>query len=142
MKVLYLTISGHVYTEDIGPSIREIELDDGNHPVTSHSVWRDRSHDSDAIMFVRQGVSAPEGDDASTQVVYETDRLKLQQKKWRASTIGINRMMWRRLSATGWSAFYGVSTIILSLSAYFLLWLFMWIGFRIWLPMPVGGGPP
>lgn len=122
MKVLYITYSGHAYAEEVHPGFRQVELPDGFHVVTAGSVWRDCEHKKDAIMLVRQGITAPEGDALVRSTIYETERLKYHYR-------GINtgRMWTRRLLDALIKLFY-VSAVSISLIAIFLTtWVFVYV---------------
>ena len=77
MKVYYLSSTGHAYIDYVNPKFRLIEFKDGYHPITNDAIWRSGAGE-DAVMYVWQGRSSPEGqsNDRVRFVMKETNRLK------------------------------------------------------------------
>ena len=130
MKTIFLGISGHAYAEDVSPYITWVQLEGGDYLVSRKSVLCDIDHNLDAIMLVRQGISAPEGDDFVMEAVHETDREKLHEKKASRS-----KMFSRRLFRKFINLFYFLAVLCMSISVYMLVWVFTWAWFHIWLPI-------
>jgi hypothetical protein len=130
MKAVYFTIAGDAWAEDIDESARAVELDDGEHPITKKSVYQDYDHYLDPVFFAYQGIADPEGDDAAAACVHETDRLKLRHVPTHVDT-----RFWRRLIDHTWKALNVLAVIFMCMSIYVVAWVFIWVYFRVMLPI-------
>jgi hypothetical protein len=93
-------------------------MPDGDHPLSAGSVWKDIDGNNEAIVFIRQGVTAPEGDVLVANSVHETERLK-----YHYSRTNIGRAWFRHLvHAMTTVAHVGV-IIVTGVAAFLVTWL-------------------
>lgn len=93
MKVVYISATGNCYIDDIHPKFRAVEFRDGYHPIDNTSIWRCGDRDDEAVVFVWQGRSSPEGQDASKVRFFmkKTNRLKDNRQP-----LLVSRFWWRQ----------------------------------------------
>lgn len=92
MDVYYLTPTGHAYKESIPTKFRMVEFRDGYHTLSNDCIWRSGDRDDEAVVFVWQGRTSPEGG-TSERVRFamkETNRLRDHH-----SPVLVSRMWWR-----------------------------------------------
>jgi len=130
MKVVLLSISGHGYAEDVSAYKRFVQLEDGDYSVSKRSVSTDVEHQLPAIMIVKQGVSAPEGDDFVKEAIHDSDREKLHERR-----VSRDKMFTRRLVRKFFNFLYCAAVFCMCISVYTLIWVFTWAWFHIWLPI-------
>ena len=89
MRCYYITAEGHAYAEFLHPKFRAVEFRDGYHPVVNTGIWRSGDRDEEACIFVWQGRSSPEGQDASQVRFFmkKCNRLKDNRQAILVSTI-------------------------------------------------------
>lgn len=96
-----------------------IEFKDGYHPITNDCIWKSGLKDEEALMFVWQGRSSPEGQDSARVrfVMKETNRLKDNRQPLMISKL------WVRWFKHGIIiAIYFITTIFAAYIAY-LVWM-------------------
>ena len=130
MKVILLSFSGHAYAEDASAYKRFVQLEDGDHLVSKRSVSVDVEHHLPSIMVVKQGVSAPEGDDFVKEAVHDSDREKQHERH-----VTRDKMFTRRFVRKLFNLFYILAVFCMSITVYMLVWVFTWAWFHIWLPI-------
>lgn len=66
MKILYCSVNGRTYAEDMNPDVKLVEENDGLHPLQPGNVFVNDLHETtswgadDSLTVIWQGISSPE----------------------------------------------------------------------------------
>lgn len=105
MKILYVSVNGRCYCEDINSDCKLVEMPDGIHPLQPLNVWANAKHVTtswgadDSLAIIWQGVTSPETRDAGItktwmhQQLIDDFLLKAHMQKQ-----GISSRWWRTIS--------------------------------------------
>lgn len=91
MKVFFISSTGHCYLDEVNPKFRFIECKDGYHVISNDAIWKSGDRDEEAVVFIWQGRSSPEGQDPKRVrfALKETNRLKDNRQKIMVSRLWV-----------------------------------------------------
>ena len=114
-KIFYLANTGIAQVDYVGEKFRMVEFKDGYHPMTNDCIWRPGKGHGDAVMFVWQGRSAPEGQDNARVrfTMKESNRLKDN-----AQPLSVSRLWYRWFRHGIRFAIIGIIYVIILYIAY------------------------
>ena len=96
MRVLYLTPTGHAYSDEIGLSCDNIQEPDGIHPLSNNAIYTD-DNKRESVMFISARNFMPEGEDKSFENVsrkmFERFLMIIARRRHRVSRIFYRKMM-------------------------------------------------
>jgi hypothetical protein len=81
MKILYVSVNGRCYVEDINSDCKLVEEPDGIHPLSPSNVWSNAKHVTtswgadDSLAIIWQGVTSPETRDAGITKTWMSQQL-------------------------------------------------------------------
>lgn len=136
MKILYVSVNGRTYVEDVSSDCKLVEEADGIHPLQPLNVWSNAKHITtswgadDSLAVIWQGVVSPETRDAGItkewmhQQLVDDFILKAHMQKQ-----GISSRWWRAVTSyisTGvmLSMAVGIATVLGLLAYAFILIIF------------------
>jgi hypothetical protein len=136
MKVIYVSVSGRAYAEDMNPNIAMVDEPDGLHPMQPSNVWRNDEQKigsfgpDDSIAVIWQGITSPEsyGDGITKEFVDRQMKddfvLKLHLSKTRISKY-ITRILMTYVTTGAMLFFFFGILITLSMLLYALGLIFL-----------------
>ena len=121
MKLIYLSVDGTATIENHKIRTRQIEMPDGNHPITNDSVWQDTKRRGPPVMIIVQGVTGPYGASMAKEDIYSVVyEMKSDEINFRPQSIS---KMWHRALARffSWFLIYGLPITVIFLVIYMLV---------------------
>lgn len=113
MRTFFITQTGHAYVEKMRPTQRILEMRDGYHPIMTESIFRDVDRKEEPMMFIWQGISAPEGSISTEE--FERELFREAEFMKRSNQIPSVSKIWQRKLARIFSSFMKNGILILIL---------------------------
>jgi hypothetical protein len=105
MKILYVSVNGRCYVENINSDCKLVEMPDGIHPLSPSNVWSNAKHVTtswgadDSLAIIWQGITSPETRDAGiTKVWMQTQLVDDFILKTHMQKQSISGRLWRAVS--------------------------------------------
>jgi len=96
MRVLFLTTSGHAYSDKVGLNFDNIQEPDGIHPLTNKAVYTDE-HKRESLTFITARSTVPIGDsrtfDRMYELIFERTLMMVARRSHRVSRIWHRRFI-------------------------------------------------
>lgn len=124
--MFFAKADGTVFVENFEPFKAQIELQDGNHPISNQGIYPHNQRDWPAIMLVWQGVVSPEGESSDLPIVtatnLEADTTKVHKQKPAVSKRWVRSLIRYML---------GMIEFVIFSFGIFLIALFSWFFFGL-----------